>query len=263
MKIIETDGIVLKTMDFKEKDSILTFLTCDAGKKAGVLHGGKSVRSGNAAKAELFVINHFEYSEKPSADLVRIRKCELLQSFPPLRKNYSKILHANYFSELLLQCEIPAFESHEYFDLLKQTFVQLSTAKTGTEIKFNFELQLLNLLGIQPNLETCVQCGGELWQKQSGRNLSPKFTVPYQLDAGHGGIRCPKCCISNSSAVYLHPGSLAFFRERHTSLDASSAIRPTHNNLKELDQAIFVYFRHYFGRNLKSHVLLKENSWKN
>jgi len=263
MKIIETAGIVLKTMDFKERDSILTFLTHDAGKKAGILHGGKSVRSGNAAKAELFVINHFEYSEKPSAEMVRIRKCELLESFPPLRKNYAKILHANYFSELMLQCEIPAVESQEYFDLLMDTLAQLSTAKTGIEIKFNFELQLLNLLGIQPNLETCVQCEGELWQKQSGRNLSPKFKVPYQLDAGLGGIRCPKCCSSNSSAVYLHPGSLAFFRERHTSLHASSAIRPTHNNLKELDQAIFVYFRHYFGRDLKSHALLKENSWKN
>ena len=262
MKIIETAGIVLKTMDFKERDSILTFLTHDAGKKAGILHGGKSVRSGNAAKVELFVINHFEYSEKPSAEMVRIRKCELLESFPALRKNYAKFLHASYFSELLLQCEIPVVESQEYFDLLKDTLAQLSTAKTGIEIKFNFELQLLNLLGIQPNLETCVQCEGELWQKQSGRNLSPKFKVPYQLDAGLGGIRCPKCCSSNSSAVYLHPGSLAFFRERHTSLHASSAIRPTHNNLKELDQAIFVYFRHYFGRNLKSHALLKENSWK-
>jgi DNA repair protein RecO (recombination protein O) len=263
MKIIETAGIVLKTMDFKEKDSILTFLTHDAGKKAGILHGGKSVRSGNAAKVELFVINHFEYSEKPSAEMVRIRKCELLESFPALRKNYAKFLHASYFSELLLQCEIPVVESQEYFDLLKDTLAQLSTAKTGIEIKFNFELQLLNLLGIQPNLETCVQCEGELWQKQPGRNLSPKFKVPYQLDAGLGGIRCPKCCSSNSSAVYLHPGSLAFFRERHTSLHASSAIRPTHNNLKELDQAIFVYFRHYFGRDLKSHALLKENSWKN
>lgn len=54
MKVIETDGIVLKTMDFKEKDCILTFLTKNAGKKAGVLYGGKSLRSGNAAKAELF-----------------------------------------------------------------------------------------------------------------------------------------------------------------------------------------------------------------
>ena len=41
MKVIETDGIVLKTMDFKENDSILTFLTPEAGKIAGVLHGGK------------------------------------------------------------------------------------------------------------------------------------------------------------------------------------------------------------------------------
>ena len=62
MKIIETEGIVLKTMDFKEMDSILTFLTRDVGKKAGVLYGGKSVRSGNAAKAEMFVLNHLEFS---------------------------------------------------------------------------------------------------------------------------------------------------------------------------------------------------------
>ena len=80
MKVIETDGIVLKTMDFKEKDCILTFLTTKAGKKAGILHGGKSLRSGNAAKAELFVLNHFEFSEKPNMDLVRIRKCELQET---------------------------------------------------------------------------------------------------------------------------------------------------------------------------------------
>ena len=53
MKVIETDGIVLKTMDFKENDSILTFLTREAGKIAGVVHGGKSTRSGNSAKTEL------------------------------------------------------------------------------------------------------------------------------------------------------------------------------------------------------------------
>ena len=72
MKIIETEGIVLKTMDFKEMDSILTFLTRDVGKKAGVLYGGKSVRSGNAAKAEMFVLNHLEFSEKPGSDLPAI-----------------------------------------------------------------------------------------------------------------------------------------------------------------------------------------------
>ena len=82
-------------MDFKEKDSILTFLTREVGKRAGVLHGGKSMRSGNAAKAELFVLNHFEFSEKPNTELVRIRKCELMESYPFLRQNYSKFLSRN------------------------------------------------------------------------------------------------------------------------------------------------------------------------
>ena len=263
MKVIETDGIVLKTMDFKEKDCILTFLTAKAGKKAGILHGGKSLRSGNAAKAELFVLNHFEFSEKPNMDLVRIRKCELQESFPLVRKNYSKFLYASYFSELLLQCEIPELDSHEYFDLLKNAMSLLSESQTDTEIKLNFEIRLLKLLGITPNLEICFQCGGELWQERSGLNPAPKFSVPYQLDASLGGVRCPRCCISSSYSAVLHPGSLAFLHVRQNAKQSDSVFRPTQNNLEELDHALFVYFRHFFGRNLKSHALLKENSWKN
>jgi len=263
MKVIETDGIVLKTMDFKEKDSILTFLTREVGKRAGVLHGGKSVRSGNAAKAELFVLNYFEFSEKPSVELVQIRKCELLESYPPLRQNYSKFLNANYFSELLLQCEIPSIDSQDYFDLLKNSMSLLSEDQPDKEIKLNFEIRLLKLLGIQPNLDNCLQCGGELWKEESGRNPAPKFSIPYQLDGNLGGIRCPKCCIHSPYVTPLHPGSLAFFSVRQKTLQSESVIRPTQNNLKELDQALYMYFRHFFGRDLKSHTLLKDNSWKN
>ena len=99
MKVIETDGIVLKTMDFKENDSILTFLTPKAGKIVGVLHGGKSARSGNSAKTELFVKNHLEFSIKTGNELVRIRKCELLESYAQIRQNFSKFLHPSYLSE--------------------------------------------------------------------------------------------------------------------------------------------------------------------
>ncbi|HIN00237.1 MAG TPA: hypothetical protein EYM61_03530, partial [Deltaproteobacteria bacterium] len=122
---------------------------------------------------------------------------------------------------------------------------------------------LLKLLGITPNLEICFQCGGELWQERSGRNPAPKFSVPYQLDASLGGVRCPRCCIPSSYSAALHPGSLAFLHVRQNAKQSDSVFRPTQNNLEELDHALFVYFRHFFGRNLKSHALLKENSWKN
>ena len=260
MKIIETDGIVIKTMDFKENDSILTFLTPDSGKIAGVLHGGKSARTGNAAKAELFVTNHFELSVKPNIELVRIRKCELLESYHQIRRNYSKFLHTSYISELLLLCEIPAVESKDYYNLLHSTIIQLSKSAKIAEIKFEFEVQLLKLLGISPNLESCIQCGGSLWRNTSGNLLTAKFSVPYQLDASQGGIRCPNCCIRSSFTNALHPGSLAYFHNRQTGMGSGIEISPTQISLKELAQAVYVYLSHFFGRNLKSYTLLKENS---
>ena len=263
MKIVETEGIILKRLDFKEKDSILTFLTRDVGKKAGVLHGGKSMLSGNAAKAELFVLNYFEFSEKMNNDLVRIRKCELLESYPLLRRNYSNFLHANYFSELLLKCEIPEVESRDYFEMLKKTFSELSKSNNGIEIKFNFELKLMKILGIEPNLETCVQCNGDIWHVVSMKNPLPKFSTPYQLDASLGGIRCPKCSIGNSLVTYLNPGSISFFFSRQNNVQNCSLVKPTLSNLKELDKAFYIYFRYFFGKNLKSHALLKENLWNN
>ena len=263
MIIIETDGIVLKTMDFKEKDSILTFLTRDEGKKTGVLHGGKSIKSGNAAKTELFVLNHFEFFEKIGSDLVSIRKCELLESYPLLRKTYSNFLHANYFSELLLHCEIPEIESIEYFNLLQKTISELSNSNNAIETKFNFELQLMKFLGIEPNLENCIHCKGDIWTIISGRRIVPKYSIAYQLDASLGGIRCPKCCVGNSFVANLNPGSMIFFYLRKKSLANNLFIKPTFNNLIELDKAFFIYFRYFFGKTIKSHSFFTSELWKN
>ena len=263
MKIIETDGIVLKTMDFKENDSILTFLTPEAGKIAGVLHGGKSARSGNSAKKELFVTNHLEFSVKTGVELVRIRKCELLVSHAQIRQNYSKFLHASYLSELLLFCEIPVVESEDYFNLLKRTISQLSEFDNCAEIKLYFEIQLLKLLGISPSLMSCIVCENFLWKKNSGELMSTKYSIPYQLDTIQGGIRCPDCCIQSTYTAALHPGSLSFLYISQSGKNNGFKIKPTQNNLKELDQALNLYFSHFFGRNLKSYSLLKDNSWKN
>ena len=263
MKIIETDGIVLKTMDFKENDSILTFLTPEAGKIAGVLHGGKSARSGNSAKKELFVTNHVEFSEKKGVELVRIRKCELMVSHAQIRQNYTKFLHASYLSELLLFCEIPVVESKDYFNLLKRTISQLSEFDNCAEIKLYFEIQLLKLLGFSPSLMSCIVCENFLWKKNLGELMSTKYSIPYQLDTIQGGIRCPDCCIQSNYTATLHPGSLSFLYISQSGKNNGLKIKPTQNNLKQLDQALNLYFSHFFGRNLKSYSLLKENSWKN
>ena len=263
MKIIETDGIVLKAMDFKENDSILTFLTPEAGKISGIIHGGKSTRSGNSAKTELFVKNYFQFSLKSGAELVRIKKCELLASHAQIRQNYSKFLHACYLSELMLFCEIPIVESEDYFNLLKQTISQLSKYDNCAEIKLDFEIRLLKLLGIMPSLKLCTVCENLLWKHNSGDLMTPKYSIPHQLDSIQGGIRCPDCCVNSNYTAILYPGSLSFLHNRISKWNNRFKIKPTQKNLKDLNQALNLYFSYFFGRKLKSYSLLKENSWKN
>ena len=263
MKIIETEGIVLKTMDFKEKDIILTFLTRDVGKKVGILHGGKSMRSGNAAKAELFVLNHFEFFEKMNNDLVRIKKCELLDSFKPLRRNYLNFLYANYFSELLLKCEIPEEESMSYFESFKKSISEISNNSDGIKTKFDFEINLMKFLGIVPQLDSCIKCSIDIWKLFSEKKLLSTYSNFYQLDSSLGGIRCPKCRIVDSTVTDLTPGSMAFFYSSQKKDQNNSLVKPTLKNLRELDKAFYIYLRYFFGKDLKSHAILKENLWKN
>ena len=93
--------------------------------------------------------------------------------------------------------------------------------------------------------------------------MSTKYSIPYQLDAIQGGIRCPDCCIKSTYTADLHPGSLSFLHISQSGSNNGFKIKPTQNNLKELDQTLNLYFCHFFGRNLKSYSLLKDNSWKN
>ena len=93
--------------------------------------------------------------------------------------------------------------------------------------------------------------------------MSTKYSIPYQLDAIQGGIRCPNCLINNTYASALNPGSLSFLHNSQSGRSNGFKIKPTQNNLKELDQALNLYFIHFFGKTLKSYSLLKENSWKN
>ena len=153
-------------------------------------------------------------------------------------------------------------ESEDYFNLLKQTISQFSKFDNCAEIKLNFEIQLLKLLGIIPSLKSCIVCENFLWKRNSGEFMSPKYSIPHQFDSSQGGIRCPSCVVNSNYNATLYPGSLSFLHNKIFGRDNRFKIKPTQNNLKELDQALNLYFSYFFGRNLKSYSILKENSWK-
>ncbi len=255
MALQSSESLIIRQMDFKENDKIITFLTRNEGKKAGILKGSKKLRSENVGISEPFTHVDIFYLEKASTELVQIRKFNLIESFYPIRQGYHKILYATYFTELIHLCVIDPQDSPHFFALLLSALQTLQHTPSLAQIKILFEKNLFVILGISPNLEQCSQCQRVLW-KPSSRNLPQLIQLKtHQLDCAEGGIRCPACVLHLSTTISLSPGTLSYLRhlEQHPELK----IRATSQNINELDLAFLTYFQYHLGKTPKSHTLLK------
>jgi len=252
----EEECLILKPLDFREKDRILTFLAATQGKCSGVLFGAKSLRSKSLGVSEPFVLARLQFSERPRSEMVRIHHAEVVRSHPGLRRDYQALLHASYCVELVLLAEFPPQDAPACFRMLLEVVERLEAGSPPEEAKLAFELNFLELLGVLPDFEHCGGCDRELG-RPSGAAVAP--TVPaslHQLDARLGGVRCPQCVTRHSDVAPLAPGTLRFVQARLQQPD-SGGVRPTKINLRELDRALFTYLRSHLGREPKSHALLK------
>ena len=245
----------------EEKDKIITFLTRENGKKAGIIYGAKSLRSQNVSSSEPFSKVKIIYVEKANRDLVSIRKCDIIDSYYPLRQDYQKFLFMSYVTELLLMCVIPPHDSEAFFELLEQSVMNFTETPSCPLAKLDFEIQLLGILGIFPNLEQCMQCHQTLWNTSSAHSQRVRFPQKHQFDSRQGGVLCPNCLHAHPDAVPISPGTLAYLRHQGSNRAASpgSKVRETLQNLIELNQVFFVYFRYHLGKTPRSHVFLKMN----
>jgi DNA repair protein RecO (recombination protein O) len=242
------EGIVLRPVDFRERDRILTFLTSEQGKVSGIVHGARSLKSQNRAATEPLVLARFDYVERRQTAMVKIEQCETLDLFPAIRKDYSRFFHASYFVELLLLTEIPPTESSLYFNWLTNILKTLQNEPADLFRKAIWEWNFLCLLGVQPQLDCCQVSGQPL-----PPDCIPAEKVFYQLDARLGGIRSPSHTEQSPDVAWLSTGTVIGLRQLATG---NSQWKPTKLNLRELHKAMLVYLRFHLGREPKSHGLV-------
>ena len=160
---------------------------------------------------------------------------------------------------------IPENESLSFFVLLNEVLKKLisgegiSHEQTHTATRLEFELNLLNLLGVYPQLERCVECSRQIWDGESGRPVL-KRKGPHLFDVMQGGLCCRECCRHRAEAIQLQPGSLFFLIQRNSSKMESSSvdILPTRANLVELEVLTCACLRQHLRRFPKSHKLLRK-----
>lgn len=163
MRLVTTDAIVLRTYNLAESDRIVVCLTRSAGLVRGVAKGARRMKSRFGAALEPFTQVRLAYHERENRDLVTISSADILKSHFALNLKPEVAEVLAYMGELINEFA-PPHEADERMFRMLAACVDALALQTGAERQLTryFEIWLLRLAGLFPDLRACVNCGLEL-----------------------------------------------------------------------------------------------------
>lgn len=195
----DTVGIVLHEKDYRESDRIVTFYSPDSGKTAGVAFVARRSRKRFANCLDLFCKSRFSYVARRDSELVRLERCDLIDSYPAIRDQEKTLAYAAYLVDVVFRLTAAGDPNPALFHLLDTALQWLNSRKPENQVARIFEVRASSLLGYQLELEKCTGCGKALSGAQSAG-----------FSAANGGIVCDRC--SPTEKRRLSPGTIRALR---------------------------------------------------
>lgn len=216
---LKTDGLVVRQVNYKDNDQILTVLTKEHGLMTLKARGVRSRSSRLKGACQLLAYSEFTVFE--NRGFHTIDEANAIQMFPELRTDIELLSLASYFAqvaEVLSQEDMP---NPELLSLTLNALYALCRRLCTPElVKAAFELRAACLGGYTPELSGCAVCG------------DPE---PDRFDVRGGILCCASCSAGEGLRLPVSPGSLAAMRYL-VSCDAKRlfAFRLEGRSVKEL-----------------------------
>ncbi|MEG0050633.1 MAG: DNA repair protein RecO [Terrisporobacter sp.] len=245
MIIINTQGIVLKAVTYKENDLILTIFTRKLGKIAAIARGAKKSKSALLSSSQIFAYANFTL--KKEGNMYRVTQSEIIKSFYNLSYNFEAFSYATYILKMIDNSLIENQSNNRLFILLAQSLYLFCEEEVDMEyITLCFELKYLDYIGFKPIVSICVNC----YNKELNEVV---------FNAYEGGVLCEKC-----SGNFEHNIKINIIATKVMSyilsndILACSKAKVSKYLIKELSKVLKIYMNVYLGNvNEKSLDLLK------
>ena len=157
---ITTNALVLRAVDYKESDKILTLFTQEQGKLTASARGCRKKGSAIAAGCQLLCWSEVVLYEYQGRWLVK--EAATQRQFRGVRDDLEKLALACYFAEVTELLAVEGMPSPELLSLMLNSLHALDQMnKPLPLVKAAFELKAICLAGYEPLLEGCAVCGAE------------------------------------------------------------------------------------------------------
>src|SRR5262245_23040637 len=157
----QSEALILRTYPFHEADVLVTLFTRTEGKIRGVAKAAKRSkrRFGGALELLTHVVAHWE--EKEKQELARLDSCDIIASPLAAELNDPRAVALGYVAEVIDQLLPDREPSDDIFRLTLSVVRHLQGDSIWMPLTY-FDLWIVRLIGLLPDLSECAACGTSL-----------------------------------------------------------------------------------------------------
>jgi len=234
MNIYKAEAIILKDYDLGEQDKIIVFYSRQYGKIKAIVKGARRIKSKFASLIQPPSYNSLLVYKNRKGNLDVLSECVAKHQFLKIKKDLLRFAYVCYLIELIDKLtEQGESQSSLFRLLLKILFLMENTSKCSLNLLIeSFQLKLLNILGYQPCLQRCINCG---------KNVSSISYFYFSLRLG--GLLCGNCKSIDEKRVSF--SQEAFLLMRHLlslRLEEVSGEKTNKGIEKEIEMILRAYF---------------------
>lgn len=244
MSTEKTPAIVLRVVDFSETSAVVTLLTRQFGKITAMAKGARRPKSPFEAALDVLAICRIVFLHKNSESLDLLTEAKLERRFRNKSGKLERLYAAYYVAELAGALTDASDPQPQLFDLCHETLIALDEpGDDDQECLLRFELGALKLLGHNPSMNHCVECGKE---KPVVREDSQRRRVYFGLI--QGGVLCSQCRRGKQSVVSLSHEAWKTLAQWSQTAPARPPEFLPHERRGEIRQVMNQYISHLIGK---------------
>jgi len=237
-------AIIIKTMDFRETDKLVTMFSEKEGKLKAVAKGIKKPKSSLRACVQPFCHSSLFFSAGRGLDLITQGK--LLDFYGDVREDMSRTLYAVYMMELLDKTLMDRVALPGLYATTLSVLRYLNEISLNLLIIRFFEMNLLINLGYSPVLNKCVLCN----KKHGSLQI---------FSLAEGGVVCNDCAGQLDKKFLLSGESLALLRLLVTgNIKTISRVKTSDATLKQLENFLEKYLEYYLERKFNMKNIIRK-----
>ena len=161
MPLKQSEAIVLRSYPMREADLLVTLFTRSDGKLRGVARSAMKSKKRFGGALEPLTLVRVYWDESSRHELTRIDSCEVLQSPLTDTVDYPRAVALSYVGEAVDQL-LPDREVNDaIFRLTAAVLQSLRVDNIWMPLTY-FDLWMVRLTGLLPEMHACIECGGVL-----------------------------------------------------------------------------------------------------